>query len=151
MASYSAFKNFFISFIWPINFDAFGINSLVRWQLLTRFWMGLSHMNEHKFKHNFCDFLNSCKLEPETVFHYLLHCHLFQIERKALLNDIKEIDEHMVTDHKNDLDQIVLGFAIVFHFISMWISFALYERQHYLLIYLFSFCWRYFYTDWIHI
>ena len=72
--------------------------------------MGLSHLNEHKFKHNFCGFLNSqcsCKLEPETAFHYLLRCHLFQIERKALLIDIKEIDEHMVTDHKNDLDQIL--------------------------------------------
>ena len=44
-------------------------------------------------------------MEPETTSHYLLRCHLFQTERRTLLNDIKEI---YVTGHKNDLDQILL-------------------------------------------
>ena len=63
------------------------------------------------FKHSFHDFLNplcACNLEPETTSHYLLRCHLFQTERRTLLNDIKEIDENIVTEHKNDLDQIFL-------------------------------------------
>ena len=50
---------------------------------------GLSHLNEHKFKHNFRDFLNAlcaCNLGPETTFHYLLRCHLFQIEQRTLPN-----------------------------------------------------------------
>ena len=73
--------------------------------------MGLSHLNEHKCKHNFRDFLNplcACSLEQETASHYLLRCHFFQKGRRRLLNDIKEIDEHHVSDHKNDLNQILL-------------------------------------------
>ena len=69
--------------------------------------MGLSHLNEHKFKHNSCDFFNllcACNLEPEATSHYFLRCKLFQIERRTLLNDIKERDEHIIVDHKNDLD-----------------------------------------------
>ena len=80
-------------------------------QILTRFRTGLSHLNEHKFKHNFRNFLNplcACNLEPETTSNYFLRCHLFQTERRTLLNDIKEIDENIVTDHKNDLDQGLL-------------------------------------------
>ena len=68
-------------------------------------------MNEHKFEYNFRDFLNplcACNLKPEKTSHYLLRCHLFQIERRAPLNDIKEIDELNLTDHKNDLDLILL-------------------------------------------
>ena len=72
--------------------------------------MGLSHLNEHKFKNNFCDFLNplcACNLELETTSHYLLRCHLFQKERRTLLNDMKEIDQHIITDHKNDLNLVI--------------------------------------------
>ena len=73
--------------------------------------MGLSHLNEYKFKHNSRDFLKplcACTLGPETTFHYLLGRYLFQTEWRTLLNDIKEVDEHLITDHKNDLDQILL-------------------------------------------
>ena len=71
----------------------------------------LSHLNENKFKHSYCDFFSplcACNLEAETTSHYLLRYHLFQRERRTLLNDIKEIDENIITDHKNDLDQILL-------------------------------------------
>ena len=69
--------------------------------------MGLFYLNEHKFKHNFRDFFNplcACNLEPETTSQYFLCIHLFQIEWKTL----KEVDEHNITDHINDLDQILL-------------------------------------------
>ena len=59
-------------------------------------------MNNHKFKYNFSGFLNSqcsCNLEPETTFHYLPFHYTA---------DIKEIDEHMLPDHKSDIDQIFL-------------------------------------------
>ena len=35
----------------------------------------------------------------------IMWCHLFQKERRTLLNDIKKIDENIKTDDKNDLDQ----------------------------------------------
>lgn len=54
----------------------------------------------------FCKFPScACNLEPEATCHYFLSCHILQIERRPLINDIKEIDEHILTDHKNDLDQ----------------------------------------------
>ena len=60
---------------------------------------------------DFRDFLNplcECKLEPEKTSHFLLRSHLFQVERTTLLNDIKEIDERIISDHTSILDQILL-------------------------------------------
>ena len=68
-------------------------------------------MNKHKLKHNFRDFLGplcACNLESEITSHYFLRRHLFQKERRTLLNDIKEVDENIITDLKNNLDQILL-------------------------------------------
>ena len=80
-------------------------------QLLTRLRLGFSQLNEHKFRHNFCDFLNplcECKLEPETTSHFLLCCHLLQVDRATLLNDIKEVDERITSDNMSNLNQILL-------------------------------------------
>ena len=77
----------------------------------TRLRMGISHLNEHKFKYNFRDFPNRLcarSWESEATSHYLLPCHLLQTKQRTLLNKIKEIDENIITDHKNDLDQILL-------------------------------------------
>ena len=80
-------------------------------QLLTRLRLGFSHLNEHKFRYNFRDFLNplcECKLEPEATSHFLRRCHLFHVERATLLNDIKEIDERVISDNASNLDQTLL-------------------------------------------
>ena len=98
MASYTVFKNALLSFIRPKHVDTFGIR------------LG-TNLNEHKFRHNFRDFLNplrECKLEPETTSYFLPRCHLFQVERTTLLNDIQEIDERIKSDNKSILDQILL-------------------------------------------
>ena len=111
ITSHNTFKSSLSTFVRPLHCDTFGIYNPVELQLLARLRLGLSHLNEHNFKHNFRNFLNllcACNLEPETTSHYLLRCHLFQMERRTLLNDIKEIDENIATDHKNDLDQILL-------------------------------------------
>ena len=104
ITSDNTFKNSLLSFIRPLNIDIFGIHNSVELQLLARLRLGLSYLNEHKFKHNFRDFLNllcSCIVKPETTSHYLLRCHLLQIQWRTLFNYIKEIDEHITTDHKN--------------------------------------------------
>ena len=111
MTSYTAFKNALLSFIRPKHVDTFGIHNPIGLQLLTRLRLGFSHLNKHKFRDNFRDFLNplcECKLEPETTSHFLLRCHLFQVERTTLLNDIKEIDERIISDNTSMLDQILL-------------------------------------------
>ena len=110
MTSYTAVKNALLGFILPRHVDTFGIHNLIGMQLLTRLQLGFSYLNEHKFRHNFHDFLNAlceCKLEPETTSHFLLRCHLFQVERATLLNDIKEIDERIISDNTSILNQIL--------------------------------------------
>ena len=111
LTSYTAFKNALLSFIRPKHVDTFGIHNPIALQLLTRLRLGFSHLNGHKLRHNFRDFLNplcECKLEPETTSHFLLRFHLFQVERTTLLNDIKEIDERIISDNSSMLNQIVL-------------------------------------------
>ena len=102
MTSYTAFKNALLSFIRPKHVDTLGIHNPIGLQLLKRLRLGFGHLSEHKFRHNFCDFLNPLcewKLEPESISNFLLLCHLFQVERTTLLNDIKEIDERIISDN----------------------------------------------------
>ena len=111
MTSYIAFKNALLSFIRPKHVDTFGTHNPIGMQLLARLRLDFSHLNEHKFRNNFRDYLNplcECKLEPETTSHFLLRCHLFQVERTTLLNDIKEVDEQIISDNTSNLGQIFL-------------------------------------------
>ena len=44
--------------------------------LLTRIRLGFSHLNDHRFRHNFENCINplySCSLVTEDTLHYLLH------------------------------------------------------------------------------
>ena len=62
---------------------------------LTRLRVGLSHLREHKFKHNFQDTLNplcACSSEPECNKHYLLRCHFFNEQRVRLFDSLNAID-----------------------------------------------------------
>ena len=63
-------------------------------KLLTRLRLGFSHLNEHRFRHNFQDRLNplcSCSLDIENTSHYLLHCHHFSQHRIDLMNSVNSI------------------------------------------------------------
>ena len=63
-------------------------------KLLTSFRLGLSHLNEHRFNHNFQSCINpssSCSLTIESTTHFLLHCHHFSNICSALLTSINEV------------------------------------------------------------
>ena len=66
-------------------------------QLLTRLRLGLSHLRDHKFKHNFLDNLDpicNCGEDIETSYHYFLHCSLII---QGSDNSILELtDSHIV-------------------------------------------------------
>ena len=65
---------------------------------MTHLRLGFSHLNEHRFQHNFQDCMNplcSCSLEIEDTSHYLLHCHHFSQYRIDLLNSVKSILENL--------------------------------------------------------
>ena len=72
------------------------IHNPVGIRILTRLCLGLSHLNEQKFRHNFADCTNplcSCSIKPETKLHFCLHCHNFLKIRRKLFDKINLLDE----------------------------------------------------------
>ena len=56
--SYNLFRNTVIKFIRPVQRKIFNIYDSVGVKLLTRLWLGFSHLREHNFRHGFGDILN---------------------------------------------------------------------------------------------
>ena len=75
--SYVNFKKSILRFIRPSENPIFNCHNPGGIQLIARLRLGLSHLREHNFKHNFQDTLNpicSCGENIETTAHYLLNC-----------------------------------------------------------------------------
>ena len=92
--SISIFKSELLSFIRPVQNNIFNIFDPQRLKMLTRLCLGFSHLNEHRFRHNFQECMSpvcSCSLEIEDTSHYLLHCLHFPIHRIDLMNSVKSI------------------------------------------------------------
>ena len=80
-------------------------------QFLTRLRLALSHLRDHKFKHNFLDTLNlicNCGEDNETLCHYLLYCSLHTNERLALLNVIQGIDNSILDFTDSHIVEVLL-------------------------------------------
>ena len=78
--SIAIFKSRLLSLIHPSQSNVYNIFDPIGLKLLTRLQLGFSHLNEHKFRHNFQDCLNPlclCSLETEDTIYYLLHCQYF--------------------------------------------------------------------------
>ena len=88
------FKSKVLSFIRPVQSNIYSIFDQEGLKLLTRLRLGFTHLNEHKFRHNFQDCLNplcSCSLEIEDTSHYLLQCHHFSNHCIDLMNSVNLI------------------------------------------------------------
>ena len=75
-------------------------------KLLTRLRVGLIHLREHKFRHNFQDTskpLCSCSLEIESTCDFLLRCQNFITPRTNLMNELPKLDSNIL-----NLDEICL-------------------------------------------
>ena len=71
----------------------------------------MSHLHQHKFKHNFQDCLNpicSCGLDIESTSHFLLHCPTFNDERYTLLSTLNNIHRKLLELTKSSLPQTLL-------------------------------------------
>ena len=65
--------------------------------LLTRFRLGLTHLKEHWFNHNFDNCINpSCtySLKTESTTHFFLYCHFYSNICKTLLDNLNVIFKH---------------------------------------------------------
>ena len=101
------FKSRLLSFIRPNHCNIYNIFDP------TRLRLGLSHLNEHKFRHNFQDCLNplcSCSFEIEETTNYLLDCRHFSNNRYDLMNSVKLIVPNFesLTDN-NRIDILLHG------------------------------------------
>ena len=72
----------------------YSIHHIRRLKLLPRLRVGLSHLREHEFYHNFHDTLDplcSCRLNSiESVEHFLLHCPNYSTYRCYLFDDLRQ-------------------------------------------------------------
>ena len=73
----------------------FSIHDPVGVKLLTRLRLQFSHLNEHKFRHNFKDCvspMSGCGVETETTSHFFLRFQFFANERQKLRDDVYLLD-----------------------------------------------------------
>ena len=70
---YEDFKNSLLKLIRPAPNSLFNVSDSLGIKLLTRLSIGLSHLREHKFNHNYQETINklcSCSLESESTTHF---------------------------------------------------------------------------------
>ena len=93
-----------LSFIRPSPNSVFNCHHPQGLTFLTRLRLGLSHLRQHKFNHNFQDTLNPfcrCGQDIETISHFLLHCPLYLNNRTTFLNNLTSIKSDLLD--KSDL------------------------------------------------
>ena len=109
--SLMSFKNYLLKVGRPTAMPTYGIHNPIGLKFLTRLRLGLSHLNEHKLKHNFKDCVNplcSCSLEIESPSHFFLHCHCFTIICSTLLDDLKSIDLKIPSFPDSEIVELLL-------------------------------------------
>ena len=92
--SFKKFRNILLKLGRPAPDLIYGIHHPLGLKLLTGLRLGLSHLNEHRFKHNFKNSINTlctCFLEVESTKYFLLHCHYFSALRISFLDDLNNI------------------------------------------------------------
>ena len=110
-SSFNIFRANLINIILPISYSVFGIFNLLGLKLITRLRLGLSHLNEHRFKHNFNDCINplcTCSLDIESTVHYFLHCNYYNNARISLLNDLNSVDRTLLSLSDSSLVNVLL-------------------------------------------
>ena len=108
--SYSTFKKLLLKIGRPCPNHIYKIHDPLGLKLLTRLRLSLSHLNEHRFNHNFDSCINhlcSCSLEVKLAKYFFLHCHHYTNIRKTLLNTVEMIDRSILIVN-DDLIEILL-------------------------------------------
>ena len=92
---YSVFRNYLLSEHRPKPSLLYNFHNPSGIKVFTRLTLGLSHLNEHKFNHNFDDCVNPfciCSLEPESTSHFFLHSHHYNTIQPILFEDLNSVD-----------------------------------------------------------
>ena len=100
--SYATFRNTLLKLGRPIQRAIYSISNPVAVGLKLLTCHGLSHLNEHRFNHNFQNCINplcSCSLEIEPTSHFLLHCHHYTNICVTLLKLVSTIFYQIFISH----------------------------------------------------
>ena len=111
-ASIEIFKRALLSFIRPKSANVYRIHHPRGLKLLTRLRLGLSHLREHKFRHNFNDTIDPFCLcgtnNLETSEHFLLHCPTYACLRRKLFDNLHNNNILLLPLEKSLIVQILL-------------------------------------------
>ena len=116
--SFVSFKNNILKFLRLSRSDVLNCSNNKGIRLITRPRVGMSHLPEYKFKHNFQDCLNpicSCGLDIKSTSHFLLCRPIFNDERYTLLSALKNIDCKLLELTKSSLSESLLYGNTLFH------------------------------------
>ena len=76
------FKSRLLAFIQPVQRSIYNVFNPQGLKFLTRLRLGLSQLNQHRFRHNFKDCINplcSCSLEVENMPHFFCTTNIIQL------------------------------------------------------------------------
>ena len=109
--SLTLFKKSILQFIRPTPNRIFNCYNPIGIKQITRLRLGLSHLRDHKFKRNFLDCLNPiccCGKDIETTVNYLVYCPIFSYERLIFFNNIRNIDENVLSGSDSRISETLL-------------------------------------------
>ena len=117
-SSINVFKKELLKFIKPEPNSTFNINDTKGLKLLTRLQLGLSHLGDHKFRHNFQDCVSpmcycgqdieTTGQDTETTTHFLLHCSNHHCARKTLFHKINQVSGPVSRQSDSAITKILL-------------------------------------------
>ena len=116
-ASLTVFKKHLLKEIWPVPHLVYNVYNPNGLKLLTRSRLCLSHLNEHRFNHNFEGYINplcTCSLEVESTSHLFLHCHYFDSIRHIMFNELCEVDVNLLNASNEKLVNIFFIWKLFF-------------------------------------
>ena len=93
------FRNSLLKIGWHTPKPVYNIHNPTGLKLLTRLRLRLSHLNEHKFNHNFRDCVNPlcpCSLKVESSSHFFVYCHYHIDICKTLFHELHSVDENIL-------------------------------------------------------
>ena len=105
------FKKRLLEFIRPLPNSIFDIYNPYGIKLLTRLRLGLSHLNEHKFKHRFNYTINRiciCGGDIESINHFFIHCTEYCEARQTFFDNIQSIDKMLLSQNEPSLTHLLL-------------------------------------------
>ena len=95
----------------PISYPIYNTHYANGIQLLTRLRLELSHLRDHKFKHNFLDTIHPLRafsLEIKSAVHFFLNCRNYTTLRQTLVKEIITINTSFLNNSVEIMFKILL-------------------------------------------